>query len=88
MFLLKNSLSPLLNKPDPTLYGWCYEDEKLTTTALSSKLPAPTEMILRINTKLSIECQLASFKVIYVLFNSSWLSMKSTKVLIVIRLAI
>ena len=23
-YLLKNSLSPLLYKPGPTLYGWCY----------------------------------------------------------------
>ena len=45
MTLLKNSLSPLLYKSDPTLYGWCYKDNILTKIAWTKNQLAPTDMI-------------------------------------------
>ena len=39
-YLLKSALLPVVCKPDPTLYGWYYDEGKLL-----NKLPAPTNMI-------------------------------------------
>ena len=44
-YLLKSALLPVVNKPDPTLYGWYYDEGKLLTVTLINKLPAPTNVI-------------------------------------------
>ena len=45
MYLLNNSSSPLLYKPDPTLFEWCYMDKKMKPRVSRNKLLAATVMV-------------------------------------------
>ena len=44
-YLLKSALLPVVCKPDPTPYGWYYDEGKLLPATSINKLPAPTNMI-------------------------------------------
>ena len=44
-YLLKSAPSPVVCKPDPTLYGWYYDKGKLLPVTSINKLPAPTNTI-------------------------------------------
>lgn len=44
-YILKNSLTSNFYKPDPTLYGWRYSEDKLVPIPSKNKLPAPSNII-------------------------------------------